>query len=335
MVKHTKKILYLVLASLILILGACASGDDSETQGDAEGTDEPTTESEDTDSASDGDPINVVATIAQIGEPLSVIGGEYVDVETLMGPSIDPHLYNPTQSDMSRMAEADIVFYSGLNLEANMIDAFQSIGESKPVLALGETLPETDILEDEEEAGEPDPHIWFDLDLWQQALDAAVEELKDYAPDYADVFEENKQDYFAELVAVKEDAAKLADIPEEQRVLVTAHDAFGYFGQMHDIEVIGLQGLSTESEVSISDINETIDIIQEHQVPAIFVESSINPDSINAVIDGARDAGVEIELGGELYSDAMGEAGTEEGTYIGMYRYNVDTIYDALSGGAE
>ncbi|WP_440898103.1 metal ABC transporter solute-binding protein, Zn/Mn family [Amphibacillus sp. Q70] len=323
--KHTKKMLYFVLASLILILGACASGGNSETQGDGEGS----------ESTGEGDPINVVATIAQIGEPLSVIGGEYVEVETLMGPSIDPHLYNPTQSDISKIDGADVVFYSGLNLEANMIDAFESIGESKPVLALGETLAESDILEDEEEAGEPDPHIWFDLDLWQQALDAAVEELKDYAPDYADVFEENKQDYFTELAAVKEDAAKLADIPEEQRVLVTAHDAFGYFGQMHDIEVIGLQGLSTESEVSISDVNETIDIIKEHQVPAIFVESSINPDSIEAVIAGAKDEGVDIELGGELYSDAMGEAGTEEGTYIGMYRYNVDTIYEALNGGAE
>ncbi|WP_368652674.1 zinc ABC transporter substrate-binding protein [Ornithinibacillus sp. 4-3] len=278
----------------------------------------------------DDDKIQVVTTIAQIGEPLSVIGGEHVNVESLMGPSVDPHLYNPTQSDIAKLSDADVIFYSGLNLEANMVDSFEAIAGEKPVLAIAETLPESALLDDEEEAGAIDPHVWFDYNLWQDALDAAVEELKEFAPDHADDFEENKQAYFAQLEELKEEAEKLQSIPKEKRVLVTAHDAFGYFGKLHDIEVVGLQGLSTESEIGVSDINETIALIEEHQVPAIFVESSVNQDSINAVVEGASNNGVEVEIGGELYSDAMGEAGTDEGTYIGMYKYNINTIYEAL-----
>ncbi len=180
-----------------------------------------------------------------------------------------------------------------------------------------------------------DPHIWFDIDLWKQALEAAVEELKESSPDDATYFEENKQEYFAELDQVKKEAEVLQTIPEENRVLVTAHDAFGYFGNMHNMEVIGLQGLSTEDEIGVSDINDTIDIIKNYSVPAIFVESSINPDSIEAVIEGAKNQGIDVSLGGELFSDAMGDPETEEGTYIGMYRHNIDTIYDSLSKGEE
>jgi len=234
---------------------------------------------------------------------------------------------------MEKIEGAELIFYNGLDLEANMVEIFDQIGKSKPVLAIAETIPEESLLEDEE--GAVDPHIWFDLDLWQDALDAAVEELKAYSPEDADYFEENKQAYFAEIDEVKQETQKLQDIPEDQRILVTAHDAFGYFGNMHDMEVIGLQGLSTEDEIGVSDVNDTIDTIIEHEVPAIFVESSVNQDSIQAVIEGAASEGVDVELGGELFSDAMGEPGTEEGTYTGMYRHNIDTIYEALSGGTE
>lgn len=275
--------------------------------------------------------INVVTTIAQIGEPLSAIGGEHVNVESLMGPSVDPHLYNPTQSDISKVDSADLIFYNGLNLEVNMVDVFDSISTEKSVLAIGDTLSEEQLLKDEE--GAVDPHIWFDIDLWESALNAAVEELKEYAPEYAEDFEANKQAYFEELDSLRESAEKLEEIPEEQRVLVTAHDAFGYFGNQHDMEVVGLQGLSTEGEIGVSDINETIGLIREYEVPAIFVESSVNQDSINAVIEGASSNGVDVQLGGELFSDAMGEKGTDEGTYIGMYQHNIDTIHKALTRG--
>lgn len=313
----TQKIWGLALFAMIILLAACNSdgGASGETNGSGE------------------EKIKVLTTIAQIGEPLSEIGGDRVEVESLMGPSVDPHLYNPTQSDIAKVDEAEVIFYNGLNLEVNMVKVFDSIGDSKPVLAIGDSLSEDALLHDED--GAIDPHIWFDLDLWEAALDAAVEELKAYSPEDADYFEENKTQYFAELEELKQEAEKLADIPESGRVLVTAHDAFGYFGRMHDMEVIGLQGLSTEDEIGISDINDTIATIKEYQVPAIFVESSINSSSIEAVIEGAKSEGIDVELGGELFSDAMGSPGSEEGTYIGMYRHNMNTIYDALTGGAE
>ncbi|MFD1336803.1 metal ABC transporter solute-binding protein, Zn/Mn family [Oceanobacillus iheyensis] len=304
-----KNIWRLAMLIGLLILAACGSSEEDTSNGEEK--------------------INVVTTIAQIGEPLSVIGGEHVNVESLMGPSVDPHLYNPTQSDISKVDSADVIFYNGLNLEVNMVDVFDSIGTEKPVLAIGDTLSEEQLLEDEE--GAVDPHIWFDIDLWESALNAAVEELKEYAPEHADDFEANKQAYFEELDSLRESAEKLEEIPEKQRVLVTAHDAFGYFGNQHDMEVVGLQGLSTEGEIGVSDINETIALIEEYEVPAIFVESSVNQDSINAVIEGASSNGVDVELGGELFSDAMGEEGTDEGTYIGMYQHNIDTIHEALT----
>ncbi len=302
----------MAVLSLFILLVACS--------GQAESTE---------DHAPDGEEkVKILTTIAQIGEPLSVIGGDRVEVESLMGPSVDPHLYNPTQSDISKVDEAEMIFYNGLNLEVNMVPVFDSIGESKPVLAIGETIPEEEILDDEE--GAIDPHIWFNIDLWKMALDAAVEEMKEYAPEDADYFEENKNEYFQQLDELKEEADKLQAIPQEKRILVTAHDAFGYFGDVHDMEVIGLQGLSTEDEIGISDINRTIEIIKEHEVPAIFVESSISPEAIEAVLEGAKNEGLDVELGGELFSDAMGAPDTEEGTYIGMYRHNVETIYKAL-----
>lgn len=315
--KSWKQLSYLFMISIVLLLAACSS--DETTTNENEGID------------SEDGKIYIVTTIAQIGEPLSVIGGERVNVESLMGPSIDPHVYNATQSDIDKINNAELIFYNGLDLEANMIEIFEKLSNSKPAIAISESISEDDLLTDED--GALDPHIWFDIDLWKQALDRAVEELKEYSPDDADYFEENKQQYFSELEALKEEAEKLKEIPEEQRYLVTAHDAFGYFGRMHDIEVVGLQGLSTEDEIGVSDINETIDLIEQYQVPAIFVESTINPNSIEAVLEGAKEKGLEVEIGGELYSDAMGEHGTEEGTYIGMYRYNVDTIYEALTGG--
>lgn len=313
--KQIKMSSLLVILGLLTVLTACS------------------TTQQETVNPSDGEIIRIVTTIAQIGEPLSVIGGDKVEVKSLMGPSVDPHLYNATHGDIKTIEKAHLAFYNGLNLEANMVEVFNQLGKTRPVLAIGETIPKEQLLRDEE--GEIDPHIWFDLDLWQDALNAAVEELKSYAPEHADFFEQNKQDYFTQLEEIKKDAAKLAEIPDHQRVLVTAHDAFGYFGRMHNIEVVGLQGLSTEGEIGVSDIQETIDIITEYGIPAVFVESSINESSIRAVIEGAASAGVEVALGGELFSDAMGEAGTPEGTYIGMYRHNIETIYKALSGSGE
>lgn len=273
--------------------------------------------------------LNVVTTIAQIAEPVSVIGGDRITVQSLMGPGVDPHLFKASQGDINKLQGADIILYSGLHLEANMLRAFEQIGKSRPVLAIGDTLPEENLLKDEN--GATDPHIWFDIDLWKQALRAATEQLQEASPEDADYFEANMTAYFAEMDAFKAEAvAQIAQIPEDRRVLVTAHDAFGYFGRMLGLEVVGLQGLSTEAEIGLSDIDQTVALLLEHQVPAVFVESSINPASINAVIEGAKEKGLDLKLGGELFSDAMGAAGTEEGTYLGMYRHNVETISHAL-----
>lgn len=309
--RFLKKVLIFLVLIGFLFLTACNSEQDTDKEGK----------------------IHIVTTIAQIGEQLSVIGGDHVHVESLMGPSVDPHLYNATHSDIETIANADMIFYNGLNLEVNMVEIFNEIGESKPVLAIAETVPENQLLTDEN--GAVDPHIWFDIDLWTLALESAVEELMEFDPDNAQYYEENMKNYFAKLEDLKKEAEKLQNIPEEKRVLVTAHDAFGYFGRMHNMQVVGLQGLSTEEEVGVSDIQETIELIKTYRVPAVFIESSISEDTINAVIEGAKSDGVPVELGGELFSDAMGEPGTEEGTYIGMYRHNVNTIYEALSKGED
>lgn len=280
---------------------------------------------------SSGGPLKIVTTIAQIAEPIAVIGGEHVQVESLMGPGVDPHLYTATQGDIRKLNNAEMILYSGLHLEANLVKVFEEIGKNRPVLALGDAIPQEQLLKDE--TGAVDPHIWFDIDLWKIALNAATEELKQARPEHAEDFEANREAYFAKMDELKrESAEKLSRIPETKRMLVTAHDAFGYFGRMLDLKVVGLQGLSTEAEIGLSDIEETVELLLEHQVPAVFVESSINPASINAVIEGAKKRGLQVERGGELFSDAMGEQGTAEGTYLGMYRHNVETIYAALSG---
>ena len=304
-------VLLIALFSALLMVGACAEKKANEV--DTEGK------------------IHIVTTIAQIAEPLSIIGGEHVAIESLMGPGVDPHLYKATQGDIKKLEGSDIVLYSGLNLEGNLIQAFEKIGQKKPVLAISEAIPKEKLLHDEN--GAIDPHVWFDIELWKISLGSATEELKKFAPDHADEFEANKEKYFIELNdLLDESKGKIAEIPQEKRVLVTAHDAFGYFGRAYDLDVVGLQGLSTEDEIGISDIDDTIAILLDYKIPAVFVESSINQNSIKAVVEGAGKKGLDVKLGGEIYSDAMGDAGTPEGTYIGMYRHNITTIHKALLG---
>ena len=251
--KLRKKIRGLLLLSFILLLGACSPNESasSSNEGNSKSNERQSSQSKD-------EKITVVTTIAQIGEPLSVIGGDLLEVKSLMGPSVDPHLYQATHGDIKTIEKADLVFYSGLHLEANMVDIFKKMSATKSVLGIGDTIDEELLLKDENNA--VDPHIWFDIDLWKQALGAAVEKLKEYSPENADYFEENKNKYFSEMDQLKTETEKLQEIPKEKRVLVTAHDAFGYFGKMHDLEVVGLQGLSTDGEIGVSDIQETIDI---------------------------------------------------------------------------
>ncbi len=305
---------YLVLVVMIFgsfLLGACNS---SSTSGEVS-----------------SDKIIVTTTIAQIEDAVKNIGGDHVEVQSLMGPGVDPHLYKASQSDISKLQDADIIFYNGLHLEGKMLEIFEKMNKEKPTYAIADSIPKDQLRKDQEDNTAMDPHVWFDIDLWTIALEQVKEGLIELDPDHKEDYEKNAEEYLAELEELKEYAqGELESIPDEQRLLVTAHDAFNYFGAKYDMEVMGLQGLSTDSEFGLADVQELVNTLVDRNIKAVFVESSISEDSINAVIEGAKDKGHEVVIGGELFSDAMGEKGTEEGTYIGMYRHNVDTIVNAL-----
>ncbi|WP_406564915.1 MULTISPECIES: metal ABC transporter solute-binding protein, Zn/Mn family [Bacillus] len=299
-----------VIGLFVSVLGACSS---DSTSNEETGT------------------ILVTTTIAQIADVVENIGGEKVTVESLMGPGIDPHLYRASQGDIRKLNDADIIFYNGLRLEGRMGEVLGQMSKDKPVIAVAETIPTNLLLEDEEEEGEPDPHIWFDISLWIYAVDAVTTSLIELDKENASFYENNASQYKAELEKLHDFAIEqIATIPKESRVLVTAHDAFQYFGKAYDIEVMGLQGLSTDSEYGLRDVQELIDVITSRNIKAVFVESSISDDSITAVVEGAKRRGHDVVIGGELYSDAMGEAGTKEGTYKGMFEHNIKTIVDSL-----
>lgn len=285
----------------------------------------------DSASGSEEKKLQVTTTIAQIADAAEQIGGEHVMVESLMGPGIDPHLYKATQSDMQKLQDADVIFYNGLHLEGQVLEVFENMQDKTPTVAIGEKIDGSGLLTDAEDNTLSDPHIWFDVEIWKDAISSITDTFVEEDPDNKADYEKNEAAYLKELDELKTYAEEqIASIPEEQRVLITAHDAFQYFGEAYDMEVMGLQGLSTDSEFGLADIQRLVDTLTERKIGAVFVESSVSEKSINAVIDGAKEAGHEVKIGGELYSDAMGEEGTEEGTYIGMYRHNVDTIVEAL-----
>jgi manganese/zinc/iron transport system substrate-binding protein len=280
---------------------------------------------------SDNEKVVVTTTISQIADAVENIGGEHVEVQSLMGPGIDPHLYKAKQSDIGKLQAADIIFYNGLHLEGKMLEIFEKMDAEKPTYAIADSIPKKQLRKDAADETAVDPHVWFDIDLWKTALVQVTEGLIEIDPNNKEVYEKNAEQYFTKLDELKQYAeAEMAKIPEEQKVLVTAHDAFNYFGAKYHLEVMGLQGLSTDSEYGLRDVQSLVDTLVDRNIKAVFVESSISEKSINAVIEGAKDKNHQVEIGGELYSDAMGEEGTEEGTYIGMYKHNVDTIVEAL-----
>ncbi|MGM0854378.1 MAG: metal ABC transporter solute-binding protein, Zn/Mn family [Bacillota bacterium] len=277
------------------------------------------------------DKIIVTTTIGQIGDAVKNIGGEHVEVQSLMGPGVDPHLYKAKQSDIGKLQEADIIFYSGLHLEGKMLEIFEKMNKEKPTYAIADSIPKDKLRKDQADNTATDPHVWFDIDLWKIALEQVRDGLIEKDPENKEDYIRNTEKYFAELDELKAYATEeMSKIPEEQRVLVTAHDAFNYFGAKYDLQVMGLQGLSTDAEYGLADVQSLVNTLVDRNIKAVFVESSISEKSINAVIAGAKDKGHEVEKGGELFSDAMGKEGTEEGTYIGMYKHNVDTIVEEL-----
>ena len=278
----------------------------------------------------------VITTCGMVTDIVRQVVGERGTVTGLMGEGVDPHLYKPTSHDVRELQSADIVFFSGLMLEGRMETAFDQVREQgKPVHAVTEKLdPETLRLPAEFE-GHPDPHVWMDVSLWSECVQHVSDCLADFDPQGAETYRANAASYREQLASLHDYAQrKIGSIPSASRVLVTAHDAFGYFSRAYDIPVLSAQGISTESEAGVRDINELVDAIVEKQVRAIFFESSVNPKNLQAVIEGAQQKGWQVIEGGELFSDAMGAPGTYEGTYFGMIDHNVTTITRQLGGEA-
>ncbi|NJL05388.1 MAG: zinc ABC transporter solute-binding protein [Chloroflexaceae bacterium] len=279
--------------------------------------------------------LRVLVTTQQIGDAVQNVAGEQVELVMLLGPGIDPHTYIPTESDLRKFEQADVIFANGLHLEAQMDRVLAQLAtrEGKTVVQLGDQLDSTNLLSWEPEAGLPyDPHVWNDVRLWKEVVAAIATTLAEVDPSNAATYQANATTYAAELDALHAYLLAQADtIPAEQRILVTAHDAFGYFGRAYGFEVEAVQGLSTEAEASAADIQELAQIIIAGNVPAIFIETTISPRTIEAVQAAVQDAtGKPLLLGGELYSDAMGAPGSGTDTYIGMMRHNIDTIVAAL-----
>ena len=275
--------------------------------------------------------IKIVATTGMVADLARNIGGDRVEVIGLMGPGVDPHYYKASQGDLARITDADIVLFNGLFLEGKMEDIFAKMARSKKVVAVAGGVDEKNLRRPPEFLGHFDPHIWFDVSLWAQTVEVAVASLSELDPEGVEVYRHNGEQYRARLDALHQWVIEqVGQIPEQQRVLITAHDAFGYYGLAYGFEVVGLQGISTVAEYGVNDVTQLVDRIVERQVKAIFVESSVPVRSIEAVRQGCLNRGFEVVIGGTLYSDAMGGAGSGADSYVGMVESNVNTIVGAL-----
>ena len=278
-------------------------------------------------------PLSIVATTGMIADAARQVGGDLVSVIGLMGPGIDPHAYRQTRSDIVAMTRADLVLWHGLYLEAQLERLLLDLGRSRTVIAVGEAVPEARRLADPDYKDRFDPHVWMDPDLWQYVVLAVRDTLSAARPDAAETFAANAAAHIADLERLSDYAARgLSSVPANARVLLTAHDAFGYFGRAYGYEVLGIQGISTESEAGLNRISELVDLLVERRIGAVFVESSVSDRNIRALIEGAAARGHTVRVGGELFSDAMGPDGTYEGTYLGMIDHNVTMIAAALGG---
>lgn len=273
----------------------------------------------------------VVATTSIIADVAKVIGGKRTVVEGLMGAGVDPHLYKASHGDIARLDAADLVLYNGLHLEGKMIAALERMADQKPTVAVTDNIPRESLLAPKAYSAQYDPHVWFDISFWSSAAERISEALVKLDSAGAEYYTTRLAEYQDSLQVLHQWAKKrLAEIPDENRVMVTAHDAFEYFGRAYNIEVRGLQGISTVSEYGLNDITSMVDMLVERNIKAVFIESSVSPRSIEAVVDGCLARGHNIVIGGELFSDALGGADTPEGTYIGMTRHNINTIVEAL-----
>jgi manganese/zinc/iron transport system substrate-binding protein len=306
------KRIFIFTIALALLLSSCATESNNNTSGK----------------------LNVVTTTGMIGDIVKNVGGDYVEVISLMGPGVDPHLYKASEGDVTRLQSANLIFYNGLHLEAQMGEVIEKMNEFGI-----KTVAVTDLIDRSLLNASPtypdqfDPHVWFDVSLWMKAVEQVKETLTEVDPAHTLEYEANADAYLNQLEALHQYVLTQAEtIPAEKRVLITAHDAFNYFGEAYGFEVRGLQGISTEAQAGTADVQALADFIVQRQIPAIFVESSVPQRNIEAVQAAVQDKGFNVVIGGSLFSDAMGTAGTPEGTYIGMVTHNIDTIVNALNG---
>ncbi|MEM6454984.1 MAG: zinc ABC transporter substrate-binding protein [Acidobacteriota bacterium] len=302
----------LAIILLLLTLLACAPSPDDASSGD------------------DGSALRIVVTTGMIADLTRQIVGDRAAVDALMGPGTDPHLYKASESDVRRLAEADLILYNGLHLEGKIGDILDKMARTRPVVAVAEGIAQDRLRADQ---GAVDPHLWFDVALWTEVIPPIVDAVAQIAPDQAAALSARGDALRGDLMALDAWAeAALATIPRERRILVTAHDAFGYLGQRYGLEVVGLQGLSTLAEAGLDDVDRVVEQVVTRRIPAIFVESSVPTRTIEAVQQACAERGHAVAIGGELYSDAMGPAGTDAGTYVGMVRHNVRAIVAGLGG---
>ncbi len=273
----------------------------------------------------------IVTTTGMITDIAKRIAGDRADVTGLMSSGIDPHLYSPTRNDIQSLMKADIVLYSGLHLEGKMIDAFDRVAKVTKVFAVTDSLDREQLFSPPEFDGHHDPHVWMDPLAWKQVAQFIHATLVEHDPDGAPLYDTNMAMLATEIDALNTYASEaLGSIPDEQRVLVTAHDAFSYFGRRYNFQVVGIQGISTESEAGVRDIERIVDLLVTRKIAAVFVETTVSERNIRALIAGAKDRGHTVTIGGALFSDAMGLEDTYEGTYIGMIDHNITLIAKAL-----
>lgn len=277
--------------------------------------------------------MNILSTTSQIGDIITQLVGDTVSHTTLIRTGLDPHTYKATQSDLQRFNDARLIIYNGLNLEASLERVLTQMPSSIRVETLADAFDVSELLTSED-GNEPDPHIWFDISLWRKAVAYVAAILGDADVSLQHVIAQRLPVYHAELAALHDEViAQVAQIPVDQRVLITAHDAFGYFGRAYGFEVLGIQGLSTATEAGIQDMSNLAEVIVSRGVPAVFVESTVSPKTIEALQAAVSDRGGSVKLGGQLFSDSLGDANTPASTYVGMVRHNVQTIVTALTGG--
>jgi len=276
--------------------------------------------------------LNIVTTTTMITDLVKNIGGDLVNVEGLMGSGVDPHLYKASEGDVTKLVNADIIFYNGLHLEGKLVEVFEKMGSSaKTPIALGEELDKSTLIGSDYFASNYDPHVWFDIAYFKLFAKKVTAVLSERDPENAENYTANLDEYLAKLDRLQNKIKDIiASLPKEKRILVTAHDAFNYFGKAYDFEVVGLQGLSTATEAGVRDVQKLSAFIIDKKIKAIFVESSVPKRTIEALQAAVKSKNHDVAIGGTLYSDALGNAGTAEGTYIGMFEYNVKTIVNAL-----